>query len=73
MELTAFWSSEARVRAILEGASNTFVGLDLHGRVAAVSWGAEKLFGVPAPYREPQLAQVVRSVLSAATRAATES
>ncbi len=48
MELTAFWSSEARVRAILEGASDTFVGLDLHGRVAAVSRGAEKLFGVPA-------------------------
>ncbi len=117
MELMAFWSNEARIRAVLGGASDTFIGLNLQGRVAAVNGGAEKMFAIPAselrgcavaesrlpkalrtytsgysenmimrdgrllegfvllskPYPEPQLAQAVRSVLSAATRAAAES
>jgi len=47
MDLTAFWSSEARIRAILDGASDTFIALDLQGRVAAINGGAETLFGVP--------------------------
>ncbi len=47
MELTAFWSNEARIRAILGGASDTFIGLDLQGRVAAINGGAEKMFAIP--------------------------
>ncbi len=46
MDLTTLWSDEARLRAIIDGAPCSFIGMDFKGRVAAVNQAAEAMFAL---------------------------